>query len=233
MENSVNLEPKIQPRQKRAKATYERLLDVAARLLEEEGVERISTNMIAERAGVTVPALYRYFPNKYAVLRALGDRLMERQNEVAMTWLSEQGEPDPVGLFESAEDFMLRTITVTVEQPGGLAACSPDGPQDSRTAEEIAEDARTRLPEDPVLAEKYARSCMTCHGDPMNGAPLSGDVKAWAKRLEWRGKEGLLQSTLNGFGAMPPLGLCPDCSVEDFKKLIAFLANQPQPDAGS
>lgn len=115
----------------------------------------------------------------------------------------------------------------------GLAACSPDGPQDSRTAEEIAEDARTRLPEDLVLAEKYARSCMTCHGDPMNGAPLSGDVKAWAKRLEWRGKEGLLQSTLNGFGAMPPLGLCPDCSVEDFKKLIAFLANQPQPDAGS
>jgi len=121
MDHSVNLEPKIQPRQKRAKATYERLLDVAARLLEEEGVERISTNMIAEHAGVTVPALYRYFPNKYAVLRALGDRLMERQNEVAMAWLSEQGEPDPVGLFESAEDFMLRTITVTVEQPGGLA----------------------------------------------------------------------------------------------------------------
>jgi cytochrome c5 len=115
----------------------------------------------------------------------------------------------------------------------GLTACAPDEPQDARSPEEIAEDARARLPDDPVLAEKYARSCMTCHGDPMNGAPLSGDVKAWAKRLEWRGKEGLLQSTLNGFGAMPPLGLCPDCSVEDFKKLIAFLANQPQPDAGS
>ncbi|GAK45392.1 cytochrome c [Tepidicaulis marinus] len=112
----------------------------------------------------------------------------------------------------------------------GLAACAPDEPQDTRSPEEIAEDARARLPDDPVLAEKYARSCKTCHGDPMNGAPLSGDIKAWAKRLEWRGRDGLLQSTLNGFGAMPPLGLCPDCSVEEFEKLIAFLANQPQPE---
>jgi len=120
MENSVDLEPKIQPRQKRAKATYERLLDVAARLLEEEGVERISTNMIAEHAGVTVPALYRYFPNKYAVLRALGDRLMEKQNDVIADWLRER-EASPKVIYGRLDEVIDRTILVTVEQPGALA----------------------------------------------------------------------------------------------------------------
>src|SRR5262249_31941379 len=59
------------PRQERALQTYERLLDVAGELLAEVGVERISTNMICARAGMTPPALYRYFKDKYAVLEAL------------------------------------------------------------------------------------------------------------------------------------------------------------------
>ena len=68
----VELLEKNRPRQERAKRTYESILVAAAELLVEVGVERISTNLIAERAGITVPALYRYFPNKYAVINALG-----------------------------------------------------------------------------------------------------------------------------------------------------------------
>ena len=49
------------PKQRRAQETYERLLDVAGALLGEVGIERVSTNLIAARAGVTPPALYRYF----------------------------------------------------------------------------------------------------------------------------------------------------------------------------
>ena len=45
-----------QPRQGRAVATRERLLDVAGQLLGEVGVERISTNLICARAGMTPPA---------------------------------------------------------------------------------------------------------------------------------------------------------------------------------
>ena len=82
----VELLEKNKPRQERAKRTYEAILVAAAELLVEVGVERISTNLIAERAGITVPALYRYFPNKYAVLNALGAVLMDRQNEVFQQW---------------------------------------------------------------------------------------------------------------------------------------------------
>lgn len=37
-------------------------------------MEEFNTNLLAERTGVGVRALYRYFPNKYAVLAALGER---------------------------------------------------------------------------------------------------------------------------------------------------------------
>ena len=38
-----------------------------------------TTNSIAARAGLQVPSLYEYFPNKFAILRALWDRQQSRQ----------------------------------------------------------------------------------------------------------------------------------------------------------
>jgi len=116
----VDLEQKKKPLQKRAIATYERVLDVAAHLLEDEGVERISTNLIAEKAGITPPALYRYFPNKYAVLRALGDRLMQQQNAVFDTSLQQTGD-DLNAQVDATELLLLETWKVTKKQPGALA----------------------------------------------------------------------------------------------------------------
>lgn len=105
----------------------------------------------------------------------------------------------------------------------GLAACGEE-PQTAEERAAIIAAAETRVPRDPILAEKYERACQACHADPENGAPLSGDVRAWTPRMEARGAEGLLQSTLNGFEGMPPLGACPDCGIDDFENLIAFLA---------
>ncbi len=105
----------------------------------------------------------------------------------------------------------------------GLAACG-EAPQSAEERAAIIAAAETRVPDDPILAEKYERACQACHADPENTAPLSGDSRAWTSRLEARGADGLLQSTLNGFEGMPPLGACPDCGMDDFKKLIAFMA---------
>lgn len=68
------------PQQDRSKRTYDRLLDVTGQLLEEVGVDRVSTNLVAERAGVSPPTVYHYFVDKYALFRALGERLMAAQN---------------------------------------------------------------------------------------------------------------------------------------------------------
>jgi AcrR family transcriptional regulator len=62
------------PRQARARATVETILEAAAQLLERDGEAGFNTNALAERAGVSIGTLYRYFPNKRAVLLALAGR---------------------------------------------------------------------------------------------------------------------------------------------------------------
>ncbi|MFN3856940.1 MAG: TetR/AcrR family transcriptional regulator [Caulobacter sp.] len=62
------------PTQQRGKAKVDFILEAAARLLEDEGEAGFNTNAIAERAGVSIGALYRYFPDKQAILLALADR---------------------------------------------------------------------------------------------------------------------------------------------------------------
>ncbi len=118
----VELLEKNKPQQARAKRTYEAILAAAAQLLVEVGVERISTNLVAERAGITVPALYRYFPNKYAVLNALGAALMDKQNTIFQQWFDQYltlGGP-PL-LLDNIYELLKRTYDVTHAQPGGLA----------------------------------------------------------------------------------------------------------------
>jgi AcrR family transcriptional regulator len=99
------------PVQKRAIATYEKLLDAAGALLEEIGVERISTNLVASRAGVSPPTLYNYFTDKYDLLAALGERLMEQQNALVPL------DPDQDEATIAAS--LLAHIDLTLAYPGG------------------------------------------------------------------------------------------------------------------
>ena len=108
------------PKQERALQTRERLLDVAGTLLGEVGIERISTNMICARAGVTPPALYRYFKDKYAVLEALGRRLMDRQNAALFAWLEEHVPNGLEALGDHTEDLLRTTAQITASEPGAI-----------------------------------------------------------------------------------------------------------------
>lgn len=112
--------PRAAPKQERALQTRERLLDVAGELLGEVGIERISTNLICARAGVTPPALYRYFKDKYAVLEALGRRLMDRQNAVLSAWLDQHVPNGLSALAEHTEDLLRATAKVTAAEPGAI-----------------------------------------------------------------------------------------------------------------
>jgi AcrR family transcriptional regulator len=65
------------PLQERAQRTVERILDTAGELIEEVGIDGFNTNLLAERSGLKVGSIYRYFPNKQAVMAALYERLTE------------------------------------------------------------------------------------------------------------------------------------------------------------
>jgi AcrR family transcriptional regulator len=111
---------RVAPQQQRAVLTRERLLDVAGELLGEVGIERISTNLICARAGVTPPALYRYFKDKYAVLEALGKRLMERQNEVLFAWVDKYVPQGLQALADHTEELLHATADITAAEPGAM-----------------------------------------------------------------------------------------------------------------
>lgn len=68
--------PRKRPRQQRSQETFDAILEAAAQLFEQHGYAAATTNRIAERAGVSIGSLYQYFPNKDALLYALGERHM-------------------------------------------------------------------------------------------------------------------------------------------------------------
>ena len=76
---------------------------------------------------------------------------------------------------------------------------------------------------DAAIVELYNRSCRSCHATGAARAPRTGDVAAWAPRME-QGMETLLDHTINGFQGMPPRGMCFDCSDEQFRALIRFMS---------
>lgn len=72
---------RTEPTQRRSTQRLDALLDAAAEIVDETGFERLTTQMVAERAGASIGTVYRYFPDRVAVLHALRDRSIRRFRE--------------------------------------------------------------------------------------------------------------------------------------------------------
>jgi AcrR family transcriptional regulator len=69
---------RTEPIQERSAARIDTLLDATASVVDEIGFERLTTAMVAERAGSSIGTVYRYFPDRIALLQALRDRALLR-----------------------------------------------------------------------------------------------------------------------------------------------------------
>ena len=118
----VDMQTKTQPLQERSRQTFESILSTAALLLEEVGIESLSTNMICARANLTPPALYRYFPNKYALLKELGTRLMDVQDQAMFEWIEGGGlvAETMEEAFQKSVDIQMKINAITRAQPAAL-----------------------------------------------------------------------------------------------------------------
>lgn len=65
------------PSQARSRATVDAILEAAARILVQKGYEALTTNAVAEIAGVSIGSLYQYFPHKAALIAALSKRHLD------------------------------------------------------------------------------------------------------------------------------------------------------------
>jgi AcrR family transcriptional regulator len=72
---------RTEPTQRRSTQRLDALLDAAAEIVDEQGFERLTTQMVAERAGASIGTVYRYFPDRVAVLHALRERSVRRFRE--------------------------------------------------------------------------------------------------------------------------------------------------------
>lgn len=80
-----------QPQQARSRERVEQILDAADAVFVEMGFAAATTNHVAARAGVSIGALYRFFPDKDALLVALAARYGERMRALGA------GLPSPAG----------------------------------------------------------------------------------------------------------------------------------------
>jgi AcrR family transcriptional regulator len=74
MKASERASSRREPKQQRSRKTVEAVLEAVQRVLKRHGAEAITTNRIAEAAGVSIGSLYQYFPDKQAIFMALHDR---------------------------------------------------------------------------------------------------------------------------------------------------------------
>jgi len=71
-----------EPKQQRSRQTVDCVLEAVQLVVKRHGIQAITTNRIAEVAGVSVGSLYQYFPDKRAIFTALHDRHVDDVRQV-------------------------------------------------------------------------------------------------------------------------------------------------------
>ncbi|MEZ4225751.1 MAG: TetR/AcrR family transcriptional regulator [Polyangiaceae bacterium] len=126
--NEDKAPPRREPRQERSKQTVEAVLEAVRVVARREGARAVTTNRIAEAAGVSIGTLYQYFPDKHAIFTALHQRHVEQVRAVIERALATHGA--------SIEGFSR----VLVEGLSDLHAADP----------ELHELVTTEVPEGPM-----------------------------------------------------------------------------------
>ncbi|UOE44884.1 TetR/AcrR family transcriptional regulator [Agromyces larvae] len=106
---------RTEPTQRRSTQRLDTLLDAAAEITDELGFERLTTQMVAERAGASIGTVYRYFPDRVAVLHALRERSVERFRLRIAERLASVSTDDWWSIVETALDAC---IDLHREEPG-------------------------------------------------------------------------------------------------------------------
>lgn len=93
------------PKQDRSKGTVDAILEAVTHIMDKDGPLNLTTNKIAEKAGVSVGSLYQYFKNKESIFEAILLRMTE-QNLASME----------NQISQRPENFNIRSIIKLVVQ---------------------------------------------------------------------------------------------------------------------
>ncbi len=109
--------PRLRPRQARAKATFDAIVEATARILEDLGYSALTTNGIAGVAGVAIGAVYGYFPNKESIVAEVVRRTLDAMvRETEEAFANAQG----IETKEEAIEKLVRTCMQVLRKRKGL-----------------------------------------------------------------------------------------------------------------
>ena len=96
-----------EPQQLRARQTVDAILEAVIRILKREGPDAVTTNRIAEVAGVSIGSVYQYFPDKRAIFAALHQRHIEQIDRVMESALIQNASAPLDRLMRALVDAMI------------------------------------------------------------------------------------------------------------------------------
>ena len=113
------------PKQRRSRQTVEAILDAVLRILKREGNRGVTTNRIAEVAGVSIGSVYQYFPDKRAIFAALHERHIEQIDRMVERTLVEHAASPLTELMTALIEGMLEAHRADPELYEMMAAEVP------------------------------------------------------------------------------------------------------------
>ena len=111
---NANASIRTAPVQQRSADRITHLLDAAAALIDEHGIDGLTTSDVAARSGSSVGVVYRYFPNIQSLLRALASRNMEKFTARIFTLMHEE----PSGWISALDTTIDTYVDLTRNEPG-------------------------------------------------------------------------------------------------------------------
>ncbi len=126
--------PRRKPKQERARESRDRILDAAAHLFAERGIPNVSTNRIADHAGMSIGSLYRYFADKDAIIEVLRTRLMRQLEEGFTTAVLSGLALEPQAAIAASLHGIVEGLT---EQQGLLRALTAEATLDGFVFEDL------------------------------------------------------------------------------------------------
>ena len=143
------------PTQARSRARVAGILKASGALLGEVGYDGLSTNLIAERAGVPVGSIYQFFDGKDDIVAALVEQFQDRILRLANEQL------DATGAAQDRRAFVARLVDgiAGIQAEASAFVCVFSGSQSHARFDGLARDLRRTLTRhlDRVFAEAFPR----------------------------------------------------------------------------
>jgi AcrR family transcriptional regulator len=115
MQRQVKTTPRKRPRQDRSKATVDTILAATARVLVKQGFDGLTTNAVADAAGVSIGSLYQYFPNKEALVAALIEQHIEEMNAAILSELTRVAQLPMAQAIRAVIELTIRAHSIEPE----------------------------------------------------------------------------------------------------------------------